>query len=191
MRIYSVFEPAAGPARPDDPRSVIFLKEGFCWPALFIPLPWMLYHRMWRAAAGYVGLSVALGLLGQAAGSQEAVAAAIGIGFGLIVAFEANGLRRWHLQKTGYRQVAVVAEKTLERAEMRYFAGRANLPPAPPAPPAPAAPIASAWSSPDGSSAWSSPDGSSAPVARRTPPGWGFMAPDRFRPAPPTRERGE
>lgn len=130
MRIYSIFEPATRPARPDDPRCVIFLKEGFCWPALFVPLLWMLYHRMWLVTAGYILLSMAVGMIGQILGSQEAPAAVIGLGFGLIVAFEANGLRRWYLQRAGFRQVATVAADNLPKAEARYFAGRPAAPPA-------------------------------------------------------------
>lgn len=157
MRIYSIFEPATGPARLDDPRSVIFLKEGFCWPALFVPLLWMLYHRMWLVAAGYIGLSIAAGGLGQLLGSQQASAAAVGLGFGLIVAFEANGLRRWCLQRAGYRQVATVAADNLPLAEARYFAGRPALAAPPPSALAPGL------------------------ERRRTPAGWGFMAPDPHR----------
>ena len=159
MQIYSIFEPAAGPVRLDDPRSVIFLREGFCWPALFAPLLWMLYHRMWLAAAGYAGLSAMVALLGRMLGSQEAPAALIGVGFGLIMAFEAHGLRRWHLLRKGYRQVATVAAADLPLAEARYFAGRPVA--------APLAPV-------------SSPASVFAPGSERRRPstGWGFMAPD-------------
>ena len=24
-----------------------FVKDGFSWPALFVPLLWLIYHRMW------------------------------------------------------------------------------------------------------------------------------------------------
>ncbi|MEQ1889033.1 MAG: DUF2628 domain-containing protein [Alphaproteobacteria bacterium] len=161
MQIYSIFEPAAGPVRLDDPRSVIFLKEGFCWPALFAPLLWMLYHRMWLAAAGYVGLSAMVALLGGMLGSQEAPAALIGVGFGLIVAFEAHGLRRWQLLRNGYRQVATVASPDLPLAEARYFTNRPALPPVQTtAQPSVFAPV---------------------PERRQTAAGWGFMASD-YRP---------
>ncbi|MDO9460540.1 MAG: DUF2628 domain-containing protein [Alphaproteobacteria bacterium] len=161
MQIYSIFEPATGAARLDDPRSVIFLKERFCWPALFVPLLWMLYHRMWLVTAGYIALSVAVGMIGQILGSQEAPAAVIGLGFGLIVAFEANGLRRWYLQRSGFRQVATVAADTLPQAEARYFVGRPAVPQVQTVAPR------SAFVS---------------DFERRHPStGWGFMAPDQHR----------
>ena len=158
MKIYSIFEPASGPVRLDDPRSVIFLKEGFGWPAMIVPLPWMLYHRMWLAAAVYAGLSAVVGFLGQMFGANEAPAAIIGFGFGLIVAFEANGLRRWYLQRSGYRHVASVAEKNLPLAEARYFAGRSAMPQA-------QTPVQPSVFTPGSE-------------RRGATPGWGFMAPD-------------
>jgi len=161
MQIFSILEPAHGPVRHDDPQSVIFLKEGFCWPALFVPLLWMLYHRMWLVAAGYIGLSGLVALLGQWLGAQETPAAIIGLGFGLIIACEAAGIRRWHLQRTGYRQVASVAAKNLPLAEARYFAEKPEG--ATPAPPAPARGFVPGFEK------------------QRAVTGWGFMAPDAQR----------
>lgn len=160
MQIYSILEPARGPVRPDDPRSVIFLKEGFCWPALFVPLLWMLYHRMWLVAGAYIGMSALVALLGQLLGTQETPAAIIGLGFGLIIAFEAAGIRRWHLLRNGYRQVASVAAKNLPLAEARYFAEKpeANTPGLP-----------------------LRQSASAASEKQRAVTGWGFMAPDAQR----------
>jgi len=156
MRIYSIFEPASGPARPDDPRSVIFLKEGFSWPALLVPLLWLLYHRMWMLAGAYFGLSAALALLGQWLDPQGVAATILGLSSGLMVACEANGLRRWHLSRSGYREVASIAAPNLAEAELRYFSAR------PDATPAPAAPVRV----------------TPGTERRRTSVGWGFMAPD-------------
>lgn len=171
MRIYSIFEPVRGPVRPDDPRSVVFLKEGFCWPALFVPLLWMLYHRMWLITAGYVALSAAVAGIGQIMGANETPAAIIGLGFGLIVAWEAAGLRRRALLRAGFHQVATVAAKNLALAEARYFAE--------------SMPQRLAQTQPV------EPVRTPGAERRRTQTGWGFMAPDSVRPATPMRERGE
>ncbi len=160
MQIYSIFEPASGLVRLDDPRSVIFLKEGFSWPALWIPFVWLLYHRMWLLVAAYFGVSVVVALLGQWLGSDGAPAAIIGLGSGLLVACEANGLRRWHLSRSGYRQVATIAAKNLPQAEARYFSGRPVTP----------------------ASALASPAVFTPGLERRqASTGWGFMAPDYTR----------
>lgn len=157
MKIYSIFEPATGPVRLDDPNHVIFVKEGFCWPALFVPLVWLLYHRMWLLGAAYIGVSVVVALLGQWLGSDGAPAAIVGLGSGLIVAWEANGLRRWHLTRNSYRQMATIAAENLHDAEARYFSARPVTSSAPSAPPAAFTP---------------------GSERRHGASGWGFMAPD-------------
>ncbi|MSP44247.1 MAG: DUF2628 domain-containing protein [Alphaproteobacteria bacterium] len=163
MQIYSIFEPVRGPARLDDPRSVVFLKQGFCWPALFVPLVWMLYHRLWLVTGGYVALSAAAALLGQYAGANDAPAGIIGLGFGLLVAWEANGLRRRSLERAGFREVAIVADKNLPLAEARYFAERAaSLPAAQ-------------------DQAAAAPARAPGLDQRRSGTGWGFAAPDALR----------
>ena len=121
MRIYTVFEPAAGGGKPEDPASVIFIREGFCWTALLAPLLWLLYHRMWLVAAVYIGLSMVLGVFAQVEGEPQLLTGLAGLGFSLIVAFEAFELRRWHLRRKGFRQVASIAAENLDLAEMRYF----------------------------------------------------------------------
>jgi hypothetical protein len=150
MRIYTVHEPAAGGVKPEDPSSVIFIREGFSWMAFIAPLLWLFYHRMWLVAAAYLGLSMMLGLLAQAEGGSQLLSGLVGLGFSLIVAFEAFEIRRWHLRRKGFRQVASIAAKNLDLAEMRYFTkntddalsatpgretGAHPLPPLPPASP--------------------------------------------------------
>lgn len=124
MRIYTVHEPAAGGVRPEDPANVIFILEGFCWMAFIAPFLWLLYHRMWLAAAAYFGFSVLLGVFAQLEGEPQLLTGLAGLGFSLIVAFEAFEMRRWHLRRKGFRQVASIAAKNLDLAEMRYFTGR-------------------------------------------------------------------
>ena len=128
MRIFTIFEPQDRRPDPEDPgQGVIFIKEGFCWPALFIPFLWMLYHRMWFVAAGYVAASLIVALVGQLLPLSEVVSELIVLGFGLIVALEGNDLRRWHLERKDYAHVATVAAPDLERAEHRYFANRRDF----------------------------------------------------------------
>ena len=163
MQIYSIFEPVRGPARLDDPRSVVFLKQGFCWSALFVPLLWMLYHRLWLLSGGYALLSAAVALLGQYAGANDASAGIIGLGFGLLVAWEANELRRHALERAGFHEVAIVADKNLPLAEARYFADRAA-----------SLPVAQ-------DQAAVAPARVPGLNQRRSGTGWGFAAPDALR----------
>ena len=151
MSIYTVLSP---PLRPGDiapdPLSLVFVKEGFCWPALFFPEIWLIFRRLWLvllldivAIVAVVAAGVILSRAGPAAGLVLVPAR-------LLFALEANGLRRWTCYRHGYRLVGVVEGRRLWEAELRFFldwvAGnraprrrrRAPEPP-PPRPPSPEA----------------------------------------------------
>jgi hypothetical protein len=139
MRVYTVHEPPSG--NLDD---MVFVKEGFCWPALFVPVLWLIYRRLWLGLAAWFVAGSVLAWLVWAAGLEDGATAIVMLGFNLLVAFEANNWLRWTLDRKGYREVAVVAGSGQSEAEARYFqarlAGRpagalpASNSPAPPVP---------------------------------------------------------
>ena len=136
MPVYTVFAPpqGSGAAEPD-PLRFVFVKDGFCWPALFIPELWLLFRRMWLVLVVYVALSVVVSIIGaRIGGPLPWVTLAL---MHLLLALEGNTLRRWKLSTKGYQFVGV-AEGRLEVAEVRFFS--AWQPPAPAEPPAAAAP---------------------------------------------------
>jgi Protein of unknown function (DUF2628) len=142
MAIYTVLAPKA---RDDgtlpDPMDVVFVKEGFSWPALFFAVPWMLYRRLWLVLAGYIAVAVVLGMIGAKVGGTLAGDALILLHF--LFALEANELRRWTLQRGGYALASVVEGRGLEEAEIHYFTALeapAAAMPMPPVPPTPATP---------------------------------------------------
>ena len=142
MTVYTVHAPRLAEGETPDPAELVFVKDGFCWPALFIPVVWLIWRGLWLALLVYLVLAVALGLLSGLAGSDASTA--VMILFALWFALEANGIRRWTLERHRYRLVGVVEGRTPEEAERRFFDEAAGLPvaPQPPAavpPPAPAA----------------------------------------------------
>jgi hypothetical protein len=118
MRLYTVQCRAGGPAGDPD---VVLIKEGFCWPALFIPLLWALYHRLWWGVAAYIAVAAALGLAADLAHLAEPVQSVIMLGLALVVGWSANDWRRWTLERQGYRDCGVVAGRRLTAAEQRLF----------------------------------------------------------------------
>ncbi|WP_349358821.1 DUF2628 domain-containing protein [Stappia sp.] len=150
MTIYTVMiPPGARPGEMTDEAfdRTVFIKEGFCWPALFVAIPWMLVHRLWLVLLVYLVVGLLLEASAQALGG--AVPGVVAAAFSLLVALEANELRRWTLERRGWRLAGVVEGATRIDAERRFFAGfaaaaaRAPDPapaaaPAPPSPPAPA-----------------------------------------------------
>ena len=154
MAIYTVLAP---PPRDGDPAqealNTAFVKDGFSWSALFFAAPWMIYRRMWLTLVVYVAVMAALGYAMQRAGGD--FGASVVLLVHLLFALEANNLRRWTLERRGFRLVAVAEGRNIEEAEIRYFssreAGDTTLavplipapPPAPtsvPTPPVPPAP---------------------------------------------------
>jgi hypothetical protein len=113
--------------------AIVFVKDGFSWPALFFAGPWLIFRRMWLVLAGYVVAGLAIGSVGNAVGEGAAAAAILLLH--VLFALEANELRRWTLQRHGYRLIGMVEGRGLEEAEIRYFAAaEARSVPATPSP---------------------------------------------------------
>ncbi len=126
MRIYTIH---LGPTREDGEgggavpaeRDLVLVKEGFSWPAYLFTVLWALYHRLWLTAvvlfAAAAGLSGAL----QAWSPDDAISAAVTLGYLLLVGSLANDWRRWGLRRRGYEEAGVVAGVGLDAAEHRVI----------------------------------------------------------------------
>ena len=141
MAIYTVLAP---PPRDGDPAqealNTAFVKDGFSWSALFFAAPWMIYRRMWLTLVVYVAVMAALAYAMQRAGGD--FGASVVLLVHLLFALEANNLRRWTLERRGFRLVAVAEGRNIEEAEIRYFSSREAGDNTPPIPPIPAPPPA-------------------------------------------------
>ena len=140
MTIYAVLTPpaCAGSVGPN-PDRFVFIKDGFCWPAFYLPIPWLIVRRMWLVLVLYT--------LAMAAIWALAVRLPVTLGwmiillFAILAAFEANNLRRWTLERNGYRFLGVASGSRRDDAEYRFFLGW--KPPQPPlAPTIAPAPVA-------------------------------------------------
>lgn len=129
MTTYTIHHPAQTAAeilhRSDD---VEFVKDGFCWPALFVPFIWLIYRRLWIAMLGYVALVILVSAVGAVLSLSENVTTLIGASVNILMGFEANNLRRWTLRRHAYRDVGVAIAKSQTDAEMRYFQDLIDMP---------------------------------------------------------------
>ncbi|MCT8972194.1 DUF2628 domain-containing protein [Microbaculum marinisediminis] len=119
MKVYTVHEPPEGDG--DSADRILFVKEGFCWPALFVPMLWLLWHRMWWVLLGWLAISTGLAVLGELV---EEVAFIVGVAsllFSFWFALEANVLRRWSLGRKGWRMLGIAAGRDREEAEQSFF----------------------------------------------------------------------
>jgi hypothetical protein len=154
MRTYTVHEPPDPPAdRIDRAASLVFVRDGFSWTAaLFAPF-WLLANRLWWPLLGYVILSGAIELVRLVAGLDPQLAATAVIGLHLLIGLEADTLRRWRLERAGWRLLGSVSGRSAMECERRFYDGW--LPTEPAMAPA--------------SSASPPPGAGSPPPAKRTP----------------------
>lgn len=131
MKVYTVHAPAErGPEEDEYLDSFIFVREGFRWWAFLLPPIWLLVNRLWWELLGYVivvgGLSALLGYFGGAEYSWPLM-----LGLNVLLAFEADTLKRWKLRRQGWRTVGVAAGRDELEAEKsffsRFFEGAAAL----------------------------------------------------------------
>jgi len=100
---------------------ILFVKEGYAWIALVMPILWLLYHGMWLVLAGFVALMVAFQTVFSVSGIGEIVAGPATFVISALFALLANDLRRWTLGLRGYSLIEPVSGRDLEECETRFF----------------------------------------------------------------------
>ena len=122
MQTFIVYEPPEAAAdRLDRAESLVFVKEGFSWVAsAFAPL-WLLANRLWLVGLGYLA---AVGLIWAGISafglSPRALSYALGA-LNLIVGLEADSLKRWTLERSGWQMAGAVNGRNAEECERRFF----------------------------------------------------------------------
>jgi hypothetical protein len=124
MPTYTVHEPPVPAAdRIDRAESLVFVKDGFSWlAALFAPL-WLIVNRLWWPLLGYVLISAIFQLMTQVVGFDQRWIGLAGLAVNLLVGLEADTLRRWGLERRGWRTVGMVTGKSASECERRFFDG--------------------------------------------------------------------
>jgi hypothetical protein len=123
VTVYTVYEPTGDAdaeltARAD---RIAFVKEGFSWPALFVPALWLLYHRMWIELVLFVGFFSLMPWLLGVGTEAEQIFGWFSLGLVALFAFEANDLRGWALQRRGYRFAGIATGRDRIEAERAFF----------------------------------------------------------------------
>ncbi|TNF64650.1 MAG: DUF2628 domain-containing protein, partial [Rhodobacteraceae bacterium] len=103
---------------------VIFVKDGFSWPAFLIPFFWLIWHRLWWGLAGYVIAVAGLAGIGYLAGFPDGLGTSLGLLLNVYLGLEGNNLRRKALARRGYQEVADVVAGDSEEAAWRFLANR-------------------------------------------------------------------
>ena len=121
MRAYTIHAP---PGDDSAPERFAFVKDGVCWPALFVPILWILWRRLWLTLVWYIVWLLALAWVDRLAG--EGAATVLALLGALFFAFEANDIRRRSLRRRGWRDIGASSGADLDEAEIRFFGTRAQ-----------------------------------------------------------------
>ena len=123
VKVYIAMAPPPIAGADDDGEweadNIQFVKDGFCLPALIIPELWMIWRRMWIPLLGYLGYRLAIALI--ALGLGDTIAATIALMLAFLFALEANNLRRWSMERKGWRIVGETIGRNLNEAEFLFF----------------------------------------------------------------------
>ena len=122
--VHEPAEPASDPLKRAD--QLVFIKEGVAWLALFFPVIWLLVQRMWLVLVLFILAAIGISAAVTSIGADQQIAAWATIALGVLLAFQANDLRRWKLDRKGYRMVAAVAGNSRDDCERRFFADWAD-----------------------------------------------------------------
>jgi len=148
MSVYTVYEPPLRAADAlADPQRFIFVRDGFYfWAFLFGPF-WMIRHRLWLVLALYLVISIGIDVGLRAVGGSGSAIMLVEFLISLLVGFEAGTLRRFTLQRRGWRNAGTVSGRR-EEAELRFFDAWLRQTPRRNAAPSAASPAASAMAQP-------------------------------------------
>ncbi|MDX5592060.1 DUF2628 domain-containing protein [Pseudovibrio sp. SPO723] len=98
---------------------ITFVKDGFSWGALLIPIIWLLYNRMWLAFLGYLVAVAAIQIAADSVGG--AAPGVFAIGFALLFAIEGSALRVWSLERKNWQTLGIISARNRDEAEVRFF----------------------------------------------------------------------
>ncbi|WP_417667875.1 DUF2628 domain-containing protein [Roseibium sp.] len=111
-------DPVASPHEAD---RLVFIPDRFSWGAFVITIVWLLWNRMWLVLLGYLAATLTLELAAAFAGGIAPAIAALAVS--VLFGFEGNGLRRWTLERKGWRLMGLACGADQTEAELRFFQG--------------------------------------------------------------------
>lgn len=101
--------------------NIVLIKDGFCWPALFFTPFWLIFRGMWLILVFYIGLSMIFWAAENSGYISADIVFWVQIGLSILLAYEANFLRKWTLLRDDYKHIGVSLGDNLKQAEVNFF----------------------------------------------------------------------
>jgi hypothetical protein len=125
MKVYTAHVRGRGSAD----RDIVFVKDGFSWPAFFLTGIWALWHRLWFFALIVFASGFAVSFVSDWLDLDPLTDAALGLAWAVLVAYEANDARRRALARRDYDVEDIVLGQNLTQVEHRFFLKHQHLTP--------------------------------------------------------------
>jgi hypothetical protein len=109
---------------------VVFVREGFSWWALLVPLLWLAVKGMWIVLLIALAAQFAIWAIAESLGFGDLMRIVFSCVINLILGFEGNNLLRWTYERRGFKELGIVQGDDLDEAEYRFFS-EVGLPRAP------------------------------------------------------------
>jgi glutamine amidotransferase len=120
MHIYTIHEhPGLAPGDRDP--EAVFIREGFCVPAVIFSIFWLLWYRLWREAVLFGVLMTVAVLVALSVNAPDMTNHVIRGVFSVALGVFAYDLRRAALARKGYREAGVASGGNTEEASMEYL----------------------------------------------------------------------
>ena len=110
---------------------LVFVKDGFSWPAFFFTGIWALWHRLWLFALIVFASGFAVGFVSDFLNLDPLTDAAVGLAWAVLVGYEANDARRRALARRDFDLEDIVLGQNLTQAEHRFFLKHQHIAPSP------------------------------------------------------------
>ncbi|WP_036282678.1 DUF2628 domain-containing protein [Methylocystis sp. ATCC 49242] len=121
MAIFTVHLPPTAQGAAPAPEKIVFLRDGFSWPAFFLGPFWLLWRRAWIAAAAWTALLTVIGLVAWKLKISRDAMSWLGLSLAVWLGLEGERIVAWALARRGYVETDVVVGDDEEEAEMAFF----------------------------------------------------------------------
>ncbi|MGJ0397488.1 MAG: DUF2628 domain-containing protein [Methylocystis sp.] len=121
MAIFTVHVPRTAAGQLPAPDKIVFLRDGFSWPAFLFGPFWLAWRRAWTVAGLWTLLLVALALLAWKLRVSREGISLLTFALAVWLGFEGERLVGWNLARRGYVERDLVVGEDIDEAETVFF----------------------------------------------------------------------